>query len=84
MLATINVTDEKCDNPLECRKCLLACPTRVLGLGTNVGPRKYRETPEQNFIVRGVRLQFCTGCGKCVEICPTGAIAIGFGEAVGA
>ncbi len=82
MLATIKVIDEKCENPLDCRKCLLACPTRVLGLGTNVAPRKYTETPEQHFIVRGVRLQFCTGCGKCVDICSTGAISVAFGEAI--
>ncbi len=79
MLPTILVDDDKCPDPLGCRKCLLACPTRVLGLGTNVAPRKYRETEPGNFIVRGVRLQVCTTCMKCVEICPNGAIQVALG-----
>ena len=76
MLPTIHVDDDKCPDPLACRKCLLACPTRVLGLGTNVAPKKYRETEPGNFIVRGVRFQACTACMKCVEICPNGAIQV--------
>jgi NADH-quinone oxidoreductase subunit I len=79
MLPTINVNDDKCPDPLACRKCLLVCPTRVLGLGTNVPPKKYRETPPANFIVRGVRLQVCTACMKCAEICPNGAIQVTVG-----
>ena len=79
MLPTILVDDNKCPDPLGCRKCLLACPTRVLGLGTNVAPRKYRETEPGNFIVRGVRLQVCTACMKGVEICPNGAIQVALG-----
>ena len=79
MLPTILVDDDKCPDPLGCRKCLLACPTRVLGLGTNVAPKKYRETEPGNFIVRGVRFQVCTACLKCVEICPNGAIQVALG-----
>jgi ferredoxin len=82
-LPTILVDDEKCPDPLSCRKCLLACPTRVLGLGTSVGPEKFKQIDPGFFVVRGVRYQFCTGCDKCVEVCPTHAIQISFdgGEA---
>ncbi len=79
MLPTILVDDDKCPDPLCCRKCLLACPTRVLGLGTNVAPKKYRETEPSHFIVRGVRFQVCSACMKCVEICPNGAIQVALG-----
>lgn len=72
----IIVSDEKCPDPLSCRKCLLVCPTRVLGLGTSVAPQKFRETEPTHFIVRGVRYQVCTVCQKCVEVCPTGAIQV--------
>jgi NADH-quinone oxidoreductase subunit I len=82
MLATIQVDDSKCGDPLRCRLCLLACPTRVLGVGTNVAPKKYQETPFSHFIVRGVRYQFCTACQKCVEVCPRGAISVSFGQGV--
>jgi ferredoxin len=77
-LPQILVDDEKCDDPLSCRRCLLVCPSRVLGLGTSVGPEKYREIDPHHFVVRGVRFQFCTGCLKCVEVCPTDAIQISF------
>lgn len=84
MLPTINVDDDKCPDPLACRKCLLACPTRVLGLGTNVAPKKYRVTEPGNFIVRGVRFQVCTACMKCVQICPNGAIQVTLDRGVAA
>jgi ferredoxin len=77
-LATIRVNDEKCPDPLSCRRCLLTCPTRVLGLGTSVGPEKYKEIDPRHFIVRGVRFQFCSGCMKCVEVCPSDAIQVSF------
>jgi ferredoxin len=77
-LPQILVDDDKCDDPLSCRRCLLVCPSRVLGLGTSVGPEKYREIDPHHFVVRGVRFQFCTGCLKCVDVCPTDAIQISF------
>ena len=77
-LAHILLDDDKCRDPLSCRRCLLVCPTSVLGLGTSVGPEKYKEIDPRHFIVRGVRDQFCTGCLKCVEVCPTDAIRISF------
>ncbi len=77
-LATILVDDEKCDDPFSCRRCLLICPSSALGLGTSVGPEKYKEIDPHHFVVRGVRFQFCTGCLKCVEVCPTDAIEISF------
>ncbi len=77
-LPHILVDDEKCRDPLSCRRCLLICPSRVLGLGTSVGPEKYKEIDPHCFVVRGVRFQFCTGCLKCVEVCPTDAIEISF------
>ena len=76
MLPMIHVDDAKCPDPLACRKCLLACPTRVLGLGTNVAPKRCQETEPSHYIVRGVRFQVCTACMKCVEVCPNGAIQV--------
>jgi len=78
LLPTIQGDDTKCDDPSRCRLRLLACPTRVLGLGTNTAPQKYRETDVSHFVVRGVRYQFCTACHKCVDVCPHGAIAVSF------
>ncbi len=78
MLPTITIDDEKCKEPLSCRKCLLICPSYVFGLGTNVGPQKFREIALSHFIVRGVRFDKCSGCMECVEICPQNAIQVSF------
>ena len=78
MLPTIAVDDKKCPDALSCRKCLLICPMHVLGLGTDVGVQKYRETDPEHFVVRGVRLAKCTGCMDCVRVCPHGAIQVSF------
>lgn len=83
-LPVITIDDAKCEDPLSCRRCLLVCPTRVLGLGTNVAPQKYRETDPSHFIVRGVRYQFCTLCMKCVEACPHQAIQVTLDGGAGA
>ena len=76
MLPTITVDDDKCPDPLSCRKCLLVCPNYVLGLGTDVPVEKYRETDREHFVVRGVRFERCTGCMDCVNVCPHDAIRV--------
>ena len=78
MLPDIVVNDDKCGNPLACRLCLLACPSHVLGLGTDVPRVKFKETDPIHFVVRGVRFQYCTGCMDCVRVCPRGAIQVSF------
>ena len=78
MLPTITVDYKKCKEPLSCRKCLLICSEHVLGLGTDVPPKKFRETDPEHFIVAGVRFDKCTGCMDCVEVCPQNAIQVSF------
>jgi NAD-dependent dihydropyrimidine dehydrogenase PreA subunit len=83
MLATITVDDKKCNDPLSCCKCLLVCPSHVLGLGTSVGPQKFQEIDTSHFILRGVRFDKCTGCMECVEVCPKNAIQVSFDGGMG-
>ncbi len=78
MLPTITVDYKKCLDPLSCRKCLLICPTHVLGLGTRVGPRKFKEIYRSQFLVAGVRFEKCSGCMDCVNGCPNNAIQVSF------
>ncbi len=76
MLPTITVDDKKCPDPLNCCKCLLICPTHVLGMGTRVGPRKFKEIDKDQFLVAGVRFEKCSGCMDCVKACPQNAIQV--------
>ena len=76
MLPTISVDDAKCGGAYLCRRCVLACPMHVLGLGTSVGVKKYREVDPQRFVVRGVWVDKCTVCRDCVEVCPNDAIQV--------
>lgn len=78
MLPNITVNNKKCTDPLSCRKCLLICPTHVLGLGTKVGPKKHQEIDPSQFIMAGVRFEKCTGCMDCVNVCPKSAIQVSF------
>ena len=78
MLPTITVDDKKCHDPLNCRKCLQICPTHVLGMGTRVGPRKFKEIDKDQFLVAGVRFEKCSGCMDCVKACPQNAIQVTF------
>lgn len=78
MLPNIIVDDDKCENPLACRKCLLACPTYVLAVGPNVLPQKFKEIDPNQYVVRGLRLQACTGCMECIRACPANAIQVTF------
>ncbi len=80
MLPTITVDDEKCGGAYFCRKCVVVCPTHVLGLGTRVGVKKYIETDPQYFVVRAVYLNKCSGCMDCVKVCPNDAIQVSFNE----
>ena len=50
----------------------------ALGLGTSVAPRKFEQMAPKDFILRGVRLEKCTGCMECVEVCPQNAIEVSF------
>ena len=75
-MSTITVNDEKCKEPISCRKCLFICPTHVLGIGTDVGAQKFRETDPSHFIVRAVRPDKCSCCMDCVEVCPQNAIQV--------
>lgn len=76
MLPVITVDEAKCTDPLNCRKCLLACPTRVLEVVPKVHPKKYQEIDPKNFHIKAVHLLSCSICLDCANVCPQQAINI--------
>lgn len=57
-----------------CRACLVACS---LNLFQESNPKKAALVIEPRFPAPGVyELNVCTQCGKCAEVCPTGAIKL--------
>lgn len=66
-----------CRHPLECGLCLRTCPQAVFK--TVPGQvYKFKETPEEEYVLLPYYWMACTGCGECVKICPRGAIRIKF------
>lgn len=64
-----------CLSPLECGICLQNCPQAVF-LAVPSKVYKFKETPEEEYILKPRYWMDCSGCGKCVKVCPQGAIKI--------
>jgi len=77
-LPVIKVDSSKCrPNALECRLCVTHCEPVVMILGAK-GMEKFRETSKEKYEVRIINRPACTGCMKCVQVCPQNAIEVSF------
>lgn len=77
LLPEINIDHNLCKKPLECAVCLAVCPQAVFkARPANV--YKFRETPEDEYVLKAVYRVDCSGCGRCVKDCPAGAISMEF------
>lgn len=77
MLPDILIEKTKCPAPIECRKCLAACPTAVFSLRVDT-VEKFRETSPEGYGLYAKYRASCTGCMDCVAVCPQSAISIAF------
>ena len=70
----IEINEQKCKSPRECRKCLQACPEGVL---MNY-PKDERAPGKKagDWVVVPVLMSLCTGCKVCEEVCPENAVMV--------
>jgi len=82
-LPNIEIDQDRCISPMNCGKCLQACPAVVL-LCIPTYNEKFRECHDDDFQVMVHNRPACTGCMKCVEVCPEDCIRIEFEGATAA
>ncbi|TET39035.1 MAG: 4Fe-4S dicluster domain-containing protein [Dehalococcoidia bacterium] len=73
-MVRIEINEQKCKSPRECRKCLESCPESVM----MTYPRVAREPGKkaEDWAIAPVLMTLCTGCKVCEEICPQKAITV--------
>lgn len=79
MFPKIEFNMEKCIGGLDCAKCLQACPVNVLRTYTE--KREGDARTSKDWLIVDTFPSMCTGCLKCVTVCPNakeGAIKIEF------
>lgn len=79
VIPKIHVDRNKCLNPLECSKCLRICQQAVFKMKP-VKVYKFRETDGAEYELLTPYFAMCTGCNKCVEVCPNSALNIEYIE----
>ena len=76
----ITIDPEKCTIPFLCKKCLLVCPTAVLGvMDVKARVERLKELDPRidgNYRLSAHRPDKCIVCNKCIEVCPVDAIKI--------
>lgn len=63
-----------CQNALDCRKCVEACPSQVFVFSPEDGRQAGKRA--SHWIARAVLPSRCTDCGECVAACPINAISV--------
>ncbi|MCC7364695.1 MAG: 4Fe-4S dicluster domain-containing protein [Dehalococcoidia bacterium] len=82
----IDIDRERCTTPFACKKCLQICPTAVLAVHET---RMVRLEETDKYLPGTYRLRIayrdkCSGCNRCVDVCPEDAITVRMLEEVGA
>jgi len=80
----IEIDYAKCTVPMWCKRCLQACSQLVFSVYCKQMV-KFQESDSREpgvYEVMPALRHRCTMCGKCVEVCPEGAITITLGDTV--
>jgi len=63
-------------DPRECGLCLRACDPAVFLLHETLGAREEDPLDPQAWRITALWPSLCTRCGRCVAVCPEGAITV--------
>jgi NADH-quinone oxidoreductase subunit I len=82
----ITIDYKKCSfagkvDPRQCRKCLHVCDTAVFLMHPTLDEHKDPYNPER-WLITPVWPSMCTGCMKCINICPEKAITVVPGQSL--
>lgn len=71
----ITIDYSRCRSPLDCAKCAVACPEAVFVMKpTKI--EKFKETRSDDYRLFALYDMMCTGCMRCVDVCPENALEI--------
>lgn len=73
-MVQIDILQEKCKSPRECRKCLETCPEGVFMNYPRVGREPGKKA--EDWAIVPALMSLCTGCKVCEEVCPQEAITV--------
>jgi ferredoxin len=75
---TIDIDRKRCTTPFDCKRCLRQCPTAVFSVYAIKNERGLEtdKTVPGNYVLAVSYRDQCTGCMKCVEICPVDALKV--------
>jgi ferredoxin len=82
----IDIDRTRCTTPFDCKRCLRICPPAVLSVHVvrnERGIETDKTVPGSYILAVGYRDK-CTGCMKCVEICPHDALTVAMPEEISA
>ncbi len=82
----IEIDRKRCTTPFDCKRCLRICPTAVFSVHTIKSERGIEtdKTVAGNYVLGVSYRDQCTGCMKCVEVCPIDALTVAMPQEVSA
>lgn len=80
----ISIDRDRCTTPFACKRCLRICPPAIFAVFAikNVRGMETDRNEPGAYGLAPVYRDKCTGCLKCVEVCPVGAISVTMPQAV--
>ena len=79
-LPKVTIDQEKCTIPFLCKKCIQICPGAVFFVQRVMTKERRLEEMDPridgNYVLSARRIDKCTVCNQCIEVCPVDAISI--------